>query len=559
MKPRLQDWLTVQAARRPEAVAIVFQGQSTTYAALEQASNRLARALQAVGCSRGDRVALLLPKSPKALVAMFASLKADCIYVPIDTTGPAARIQRILNSCECRCLLAERSTAGLLNELVANGAVTDSTRIGWMDEGAEPSLGIRAQFSWAEVESLDDSNVDSAAGSADPAHIFFTSGSTGIPKGVVVTHASVIQFVRWAVAYFGMGSEDRISGHPPLHFDLSTFDIYGTIAAGAQIHLLTPEVSLLPHKLAEFIREAELTQWFSVPSVLHQMAKFDAVRQNDFPALKRLLWCGEKFPTPALMYWMRRLPRVTFENLYGPTEATIASSYYRVPRCPEDETADIPIGAPCKGELLLVLDDQLRPVESGEPGDLYIGGVGLSPGYWRDPEKTKEVFRPNPYSSNPSDRIYKTGDLARIGSGGMIYLVGRSDSQIKSRGYRIELGEIEGALHAIPGVEEAAVVALDSGGPDGKTICCAYVPAPGTDLPPITLKKHLSRALPHYMLPGRWMVLKRLPRNGNGKTDRPLLKQQFLQEVASDDLVDVKKDSRPIGSGDQPAILTTVH
>ena len=150
-----------------------------------------------------------------------------------------------------------------------------------------------------------------------------------MPKGVVITHANVIHFVRWAALYFKMSSEDRVSGHPPLHFDLSTFDIYGTMAAGAQIHLMAPETSLLPHKLADFMREKELTQWFSVPWVLQQMAKFDVVRQNDFPALKRLLWCGEKFPTPALIYWMKRLPHVTFDNLYGPTEATIASSYYK--------------------------------------------------------------------------------------------------------------------------------------------------------------------------------------------------------------------------------------
>ena len=161
---------------------------------------------------------------------------------------------------------------------------------------------------------------------------------------------------------------------------------------------------MLPHRLADFIRDSQLTQWFSVPSILHHMAKFDSVRRNDFPALKRLLWCGEKFPTPALMYWMRRLPHATFVNLYGPTEATIASSYYRVPRCPEDDTTEIPIGDACEGEKLLVLDEQLRQVAPGEIGDLYIGGVGLSPGYWRDPDKTSQAFRPDPYrpeSLNP--------------------------------------------------------------------------------------------------------------------------------------------------------------
>jgi acyl-coenzyme A synthetase/AMP-(fatty) acid ligase len=255
------------------------------------------------------------------------------------------------------------------------------------------------------------------------------------------------------------------------------------------------------------------------------MAKFDVVQPNDFPTLKRILWCGEKFPTPALAYWMKRLPHVSFDNLYGPTEATIASSHYRVPKCPEDVMAEIPIGLPCGGELLFVLDDNLRPVKSPEIGDLYIGGVGLSPGYWNDPEKTKEAFRPNPYSTNPSDRIYRTGDLARIGEDGMVYLLGRSDSQIKARGYRVELGEVEAAVHALPEIQDAAVVAFDD--LDGASICCAYVLRAGVTLPPIALKKHLSRSLPQYMIPRHWITLSDMPRNANGKIDRPRLKEQF--------------------------------
>ena len=531
MRKRLQDWLTSQAERRPDACAVVFQDQRITYGALEAASNQLARALQRAGCTRGDRVALLVPKSPQALIAMFAALKADCMYVPLDTASPAARLTRILQVCENRCILAVQSSAALLNEIIKSESFAKGTRIGWLDGGTSLEAGMQAQFSCQDVQSFSESAVTSVNEAADGAHILFTSGSTGVPKGVVITHANVIHFVSWAIRYFGMDPSDRISGHPPLHFDLSTFDIYGTIATGAQIHLLPPELSVLPHRLADFIRDSQLTQWFSVPSILHHMAKFDSVRRNDFPALKRLLWCGEKFPTPALMYWMRRLPHATFVNLYGPTEATIASSYYRVPRCPEDDTAEIPIGDACEGEKLLVLDEQLRQVAPGEIGDLYIGGVGLSPGYWRDPDKTSQAFRPDPYSPNPADRIYRTGDLAKIGSDGLIYLVGRSDTQIKSRGYRIELGEIETAVHAVPGIQDAAVVAVDGAGFEGATICCAYVPSPGFDVPPVTLKKHLTRAIPHYMLPVRWMVLDRMPLNGNGKTARPLLKEWFLQQA----------------------------
>jgi amino acid adenylation domain-containing protein len=530
VKTRLPDLLTLQAEKRPEAVAAVFRSQNITYGALEAISNRMARALAAAGVERGDRVALLLTKSPNALAAMFGTLKAGAIYVPIDTGSPAARVARILNQCECRCLIAESASASLLNDLLHGTDLAAASRVLWMDAGTPLVAG---HLPWEYIESLSGSEVDCSAAPSDPAHILFTSGSTGTPKGVVITHANVMHFIRWAVSYFGIAPHDRISGHPPLHFDLSTFDIYGTIATGAQIHLLPPEISLLPHRLADFIRDAELTQWFSVPSALLPLAKYDALRQNDFPALRRLLWCGEKFPVPALTYFMSRLPRVGFYNLYGPTETTIASSYYHVESCPESATVEISIGQACPGESLLVLDEQLNTTKPGEAGDLYIAGVGLSPGYWKDPAKTAEVFRSNPHSSDGAERIYRTGDLARVGKDGMVYLIGRSDSQVKSRGFRIELGEIETALHAVRGIMDAAVVALESPESGVTEICCAYVSSPESGLGPLAIKKILAGVLPHYMIPARWLALESMPHNGNGKADRALLKQRFRDELVA--------------------------
>jgi len=343
----------------------------------------------------------------------------------------------------------------------------------------------------------------------------------------MITHASVAHFLRWANRYFGTTPSDRISQHPPLHFDLSTFDIFGTLWAGAELHLVPQELNLLPHKLAQFIREAQLTQWFSAPSVLNLMAKFDVIAQNDFPSLRRVMWCGEAIATPTLIHWMRRLPHPRFTNLYGPTEATIASSYYTVPRCPRDEREPIPIGDACEGEELLILDGRLQPVATGDVGDLYIRGTGLSPGYWRDREKTDSAFPPCPGGAGPRDRIYKTGDLARRGADGLFYFLGRADTQIKSRGYRIELGEIEAALHSLPELRESAVVAIQSDGFEGWLICCAYVPA-GRDVTPESLRKRLAVQLPGYMLPSRWMGHDLMPKNANGKIDRPQLKNAFL-------------------------------
>ncbi len=265
-----------------------------------------------------------------------------------------------------------------------------------------------------------------------------------------------------------------------------------------------------------------------MPSVLNLMANFDAVGQDDFPALRRVLFAGEPLPTPTLIHWMRRLPHVQFTNLYGPTETTIVSSYYTVPRRPADEREPIPIGTACAGEELLVLDAQLRPVASSEIGDLYIRGVGLSPGYWRDPDKTRAAFLPYPGEAGRKDRIYKTGDLARRGADGLFYYVGRADTQIKSRGYRIELGEIEAALHSLASLRESAVVAIQSEGFEGWLICCAYVPVPDSGVSTRSLRKDLAALVPGYMLPARWMRYDVLPKNDNGKIDRPQLKNAFL-------------------------------
>lgn len=527
----LQNWVTVQAERHPEAIAVVLNQEKLTYGQLDGLSNQLARILKEGGCKRGDRVCLLMPKSPAAIVGILGVYKADCIFVPLDPSSPAARLAKIMESCENQWMLATGPVTNLLDEIFYEEKFCTSISVGWMDIEKVREKNFRAAFSLTDVWNYSTRPLDCRNTRHDPAHILFTSGSTGTPKGVVITHANVIHFVEWANNYFGMSSADRISGHPPLHFDLSTFDIFGTFAVGAQLHLVPSELNLLPNKLADFIRASELTQWFSVPSILNYMAKFDVVRFNDFPTLRRLLWCGEVFPTPALIYWMERLPHVTFTNLYGPTEATIASSYYTVLKCPEDERVEIPIGTACKGEELFVLNEELQPVPQGEVGDLYIRGVGLSPGYWKDPEKTRAVFLPNPHSSDSSDRLYKTGDLAKIGDDGLVHFLGRVDSQIKSRGYRIELGEIETALNTTNCLQECAAVAIPTGGFEGTLICCAYVPLPGADVTPMALRKELSKVLPSYMLPSRWLSLNMLPKNANGKIDRRKLKEEFQNET----------------------------
>ena len=525
----LQDGITKQAERQPEATALVYQDYHINYGSLDAESNRLAHCLREQGCRRGERVALLMPKSPTAIIAILAALKADAVYVPIDPAMPTARTLKILHKSGARWMLAAGPVQKRVNEVFANQDVGSQITLGWLDPQLPTDLVVTPRMTVDDIGSFSTSRVVCSNNPSDPAHILFTSGSTGEPKGVVITHQNVLHFVEWGIRYFDITSTDRNSGQTPLHFDLSTFDIYGTLTAGAQLHLVPAEIHLLPHKLAAFMREAELTQWFSVPSTLNYMARFDAVQDNDFPRMKRVLWCGEVLPTPALMYWMKKLPHVTFTNLYGPTEATIASSYYTVPQCPVSENQPIPIGSACTGERLMVLDDNLHPVVRGDVGDLYICGVGLSPGYWEDEEKTIAAFFENLYSGEGGtpERMYKTGDLASLGEDGFLYFHGRADSQIKSRGYRIELGEIEAALNSLESLVEVAVVGAETDNFEGTVICCAYVASAENAVTPAILRNRLSKQLPSYMLPTRWQVFEMLPKNVNGKIDRRKLKEAF--------------------------------
>jgi amino acid adenylation domain-containing protein len=519
-----------QARRRPHATAVVWHGERVTYQALDAAANQLARALGRAGCGRGDRVGLLLPKSIDAVAAILAVLRIGGIYVPLDVASPPARLARMVAGCTPRLVLACAATLPLLGEIRGLASCPFAAAIAGGAPAATPS-GL-LQFTGRHVGGESAAPLSPVATPDDPAYIMFTSGSTGTPKGVVVRHRNVVAFVTWATRHFAMGPADRVSAHAPLHFDLSVFDLFGALAVGAELHLVPPGLNLQPERLAEFIRAAALTQWFSVPSLLTYLVRFDAVKAGDFPDLRRLLWCGEVLPTPVLMALMERLPHVRFTNLYGPTETTVASSYHDVPRRPDDDRVPIPIGRACGGEELLVLDEALAPTAPGAIGDLYVGGAGVGAGYWNAPELTRAAFLPDPRPGHAGEVLYRTGDRASRDAGGLVHFHGRADAQVKSRGYRIELGEIESALHGLPAVREGAVVALASGQFEGTVIACAYVAAGGDATPPSAVREALRRLLPGYMVPTRWLRLPALPRNPNGKIDRPAIAGLFPPDAA---------------------------
>lgn len=531
---RLHDGVLERARESPDRAAVVGEEETSTYGELVRLSSRIANALEELEFERGGRGAILAPQSPAAIAAAVGVLQADGICVPLDPSAPARHIAKSVRRASPSVVFFSMETEDTAVEL--RRLLDDGDETSWIRVDGPPESGERlgATITRDLLEQLPYRPPDTEAGPDDPAYLMFTSGSTGTPKGVLVAHRNATHFVEWGIEHFGLSEADRCSGHAPLHFDLSVFDVFATLGAGGELHPVPAELNTFPNRLVEFIRERELTQWFSVPAALKLMARFEIVEKGGLPSLDRILWCGEVLPTPVLRYWMERVPKATFTNLYGPTETTVASSYHTVPEIPGDDQAEVPIGRPCPGEELLVLDDDMEPVGAGEVGELYIGGAGVALGYWEDPEKTDEAFVEAPAALGGDGRLYRTGDLGSRDEEGRYHFHGRADRQIKARGHRVELGEIEVALHALPVVEDAAVVAVETDGFEGNRICCAYVGSDGGESEAHEVRGQLSELLPSYMLPTEWSERSELPRNKNGKIDRPRIGRWFAAERSAE-------------------------
>jgi amino acid adenylation domain-containing protein len=524
----LHDWIARAAETGPTARAVIGEDRTLTYGEIESYANRLANRLRQARCVSGDRVGVLLPKSAAAVATHVGVLKAGCAYVPVDPYASSVRNADILRQCQPRVLLAGGCDPAIVQDLSSRNAL-GAARVGWLGEGRAPAGTV---FTRADVDASPEDAASCPVRPQDLAYILFTSGTTGKPKGVPTTHASVRAFIEWAVSYFQLGPQDRLSGHAPLTVDLSTLDVFAAFAAGAELHQVPKRALLVPHEIAGFIEERRLTMWFSVPSQLAHVARFDALAGRDLSSLRHVAWCGDVLPAPTLTYWKSHAPNAAFTNLYGPTETTVASSYYTVPNDYREANGAIPIGFACAGETLLVLDSKLAPTADGEIGDIYIGGVGLSPGYWRNPERTRAAFLPAPAflhgtgtgnGNGVAPRIYRTGDRGRRRPDGAVEFLGRSHFQIRTNGLRVEPAEVEHAISKLREVAACAVVPVSVGDLPRRAIGCAYVPKNGEPIRTGELKKLLAKELPAHMLPTRWLVLSDLPTDGRGKIDRSRL------------------------------------
>jgi amino acid adenylation domain-containing protein len=516
----LQHLLRDSARRDPGAPAVLFKDEVLSYGELDRLSDALARALRSLGVTRGDRVAIYMEKSPGSLLAIHGILKAGGVYVPLDPQAPVQRLAYIVANCAVRCMVASTAKAQAIAAMTAQGGAPQA--VVFTDRGTVPTIpGVEClpQADWADAagEPVEPDTVET-----DLAYILYTSGSTGTPKGVMISHRNALGFVEWAAEHFGVTPEDRLSSHAPLHFDLSIFDIFVAMKAGASVALVPDGTSTFPLRLAEWMQKSAITIWYSVPSILTLLHLKGSLDRFDLSRIRLLIFAGEVFPTKYLREVMRALPGAEFVNLYGPTETNVIT-WYRVPPLADEQTEPIPIGWTCANtQIFLVDDDGLLVTARGVPGEVYARGVTIAQGYWGDPERTARSFVQNPFESHYADRVYRTGDIAMLGEDGALRLLGRRDRMIKSRGYRIELDEIEVVLYAHPDVSEAAVIAV----PDemiGSRIRAFLSCVEGTNLDTGRLREYCLQKLPRYMIPESFDILASLPKTSTGKVDRTQL------------------------------------
>jgi amino acid adenylation domain-containing protein len=521
----VQHYGDLSATAHPDACALRCPRDGTlTYGALYRRSNRLARALAAAGVARQARVALCLERSAASVVAMLGVLKADAIYVPIHEKAPPDRCRTILADCQPAAVVVDARTAGRVADALRPAGDTVPLVVLGDAPGEVPARTGR-WITQGTITRQSDAPLDYHNVDTDIAHILYTSGTTGRPKGVMISHLNVVNYVEWAVEYFGITQTDRILGTAPFHFDMSTFDLYCSQKAGAALCLATEEHTLFPSRLMQLAEREGITLWKGVASLLAYLARTGAVQRGRLPTLERVLFSGERLPTRALMTWMGAFPEKRFYNVYGPTEATGISTAYHVEHRPEHAGITVPVGRPCANTEVLVLTDSGEPTPIGEAGEICIRGSSLSPGYWNDPVRTQQAFAHHPRGGVAGDRVYRTGDLGHWDADGQLRLVGRRDDQVKWMGYRIELGEITVALQAVPGVVDAAVHLLPVRGDDAEQLVAFVVPAAGaTDA---GILATLRGRLPHYMVPKRLVSLPALPRTDRGKVDREALRRLY--------------------------------
>ncbi|MBQ9031332.1 MAG: amino acid adenylation domain-containing protein [Parasporobacterium sp.] len=493
MTRNVLDWLEATAKRRPQAPAFRNQEQEITYARLDQRSRQIGTFL-AERVQRQQGILVFMEKGPDCLCTMMGIVRAGCFYTPLDPAMPQDRMKLIVSVLQPACIVC----SGKYTEKASQLSDAPVFEVDQIPETSDDALLDRVRASHLDNDLL---------------YVLFTSGSTGLPKGVAITHRSVIDFIDWTSRTLPVDEDCIFGNQAPLYFDNSVLDLYTSIRIGACVDFIPPALFSFPGKLVSYIREHQINTLFWVPSALANVSSAGVLEDSGME-LRNIFFCGEVMHCRTLNEWRRVFPKAHYVNMYGPTEITDVCAYYIIDREFED-TESLPIGYPCSNTWIGLID-----------GEICVGGTCLSPGYYNAPDRTNEVFVQNPLRPQIREIIYKTGDLGEYNEKGELMFLGRKDSQIKRHGYRIELGEIETALCSIPEIHKGCclfdsardhILAFYTGQIDEKSI-----------------GRILKKKLPKYMLPDIYVHADQLPETGNGKMDRVRIRKEWENEHTLD-------------------------
>ena len=460
--------------------------------------------IKRVETGRKCPVIVYLPKSIKSIISFMGSLYSASSYVPIDYAIPMARMEKTVENLHPTAIITDTDGKTKLESLNLD------TEILIFDELADGQA--------------DDAAVDKSLGGVcdlDPAYIMYTSGSTGVPKGVTISNRGVIDYIEWIVETFPIDENSVIGMQSAFHFDNSVFDMYTAFYTGAKTMIIPEILFMYPEKLMDYMTENKISVIFWVPTVMISVANGGVLENADLSALKLILFAGEVMPNTQLNIWRKYLPDCMYVNMYGPTEATDIATYYIVDREYENYET-LPIGKVCRNMRALILNDDDKQCAVGEQGELCISGTGIALGYWNSPEITAKAFVQNPLNTKYHDRIYRTGDLVYENEEGNIIFIGRKDSQIKLRGNRIELGDLESAAAAIENVASACAL-FDA----DKQEIVLFIETTA-EIVARKFKMELKKYVPAYMVPGKIVTMEKFPHTPSGKIDRVGLRKTYI-------------------------------
>lgn len=494
------ELLENSSRRTPGKTAVIDEKGSCTYAELENRAREIGSFLIPRTSGR-ESVVCLMDKSISCLQAFLGIAYAGCFYTLLDPSFPGERVEQILNVLTPRVIFTSRAYEERVREL---------------------GLSQRVTFLEDVQEKPDEALLTSRRRricDTDPLYCNFTSGSTGVPKGVLVAHRSVLEFIGVFTKTFGLSQEDVFGNQAPFDFDVSVKDIYSSLMVGGTLVLIPKAYFMFPVKLVEMLQEHHVTTLIWAVSALCMLMRLHALKAVRPDAIHKIMFSGEVMPIKQFNKWRQAYPDAMFVNLYGPTEITCNCTYYIADReFSEDEK--IPMGIPFENENVFLLDEQNHPVMDGGVGEVCVAGTSVALGYYRNPEQTKKAFVQNPLHQDYPEIIYRTGDLATVENGQFVF-VGRKDFQIKHMGHRIELEEIETVLGNVEGITHA---------------CCAYDQKHNKvigfycgEVERAAILEEMKKTVPEYMVPNVLRQMERLPLTKNGKTDRKALLADYLE------------------------------